>query len=77
MRCFQPLARCHLYFVPRVLNWSQEFPDWSEMNWATIQILNHCLMIFWFIFGFLYLFHADEILATSIGRSILICMVIF
>jgi len=47
------------------------------MNWATIQILNHCLMIFWFIFGFLYLFHADEILATSIGRSILICMVIF
>ncbi len=62
---------------PKTLRWKEELPNWSAMNRATIRILNHCLMIFWFILGFIYLIHAKDMVTTSIGRSILIGMVVF
>jgi hypothetical protein len=66
----------HLLF-PKMLKWKEELPSWSPENRAAIRILNHALMLFWLLLGWLYLFHAGEMVTTGLGRSLLIGMVLF
>ena len=43
----------------------------SVENRACIQVLNQCLMLFWYLMGALYLLFPNEILTTSLGKALL------
>jgi len=69
-------AVLHLFF-PKMLNWKKDLLSLTNDNRACMKILNLCLMAFWLIFGFIYLFHTTEIVNTYLGKSILASMVLF
>ncbi len=78
------IAGVHLIFCglthigfSKIFNWEEELPKMSPENRACIQILNHCLMLFWYMAGALYILFADEIISTSIGKAILTGICIF
>ncbi len=69
-------ALLHLLF-PKMLRWKNDLASLSPANRAGMKIMNLCLMLFWLIFGYVYLFHAPEIVGTGLGRSILVSMIVF
>ena len=69
-------ALLHLFF-PKILNWKKDLLSLSKDNQACMKILNMCLMIFWLILAFIYLFHSNAIASTDLGKSILASMIIF
>ncbi len=42
-----------------------------------MQVLNLCLMWVFVIFAYVSIFHADELLTTDLGRSVLVGIVVF
>ena len=66
----------HIFF-PKLLNWKKDLKSLSETNQDTMKILNICLMLFWFGLGYLYLWHAPEMVGTGLGRALLVCMCLF
>lgn len=69
-------AILHVLF-PKMLRWKDDLRSLAPANRAAMKIMNLCLTVFWLIFGYLYLFHAPEIVGTGLGRSILISMIVF
>ncbi|MBU0515037.1 MAG: hypothetical protein KJ621_09715 [Proteobacteria bacterium] len=69
-------AIIHVLF-PKMLRWKKDLASLAPANRAGMKIMNLCLMVFWLIFGYLYLFHAPEIAGTGLGRSILMSMIVF
>ncbi len=66
----------HIFF-PKLLRWNKDLESLSETNQATMRVLNICLMLFWFGLGYLYLWHAPEMVGTSLGKALLVCMCLF
>lgn len=66
----------HLAF-PKLLGWQKDLQSLNPINQATMKILNICLMLFWFVLGYLYLMHAPEVVGTGLGVALLVCMSIF
>lgn len=66
----------HLLFW-RIFKWPEELPRLSSLNQAIMQVLNLSLTFVFVIFANLSIFHADELLHTGLGRSILGLISIF
>ncbi len=78
------MAGAHLIFCGlthlgfgKIFNWEEELPKMSPENRSCIQILNHCLMLFWYIVGIIYLIFPGDIVATSLGNALLTSICIF
>lgn len=66
----------HIFFW-KLFDWKQDLSKLTEVNRAIMQILNLCLMLVFLLFAYVSLFHADELLTTSLGNSILYGIVLF
>ncbi|MGI8668399.1 MAG: hypothetical protein ACR2J3_00975 [Aridibacter sp.] len=66
----------HVFFW-KLFKWKEELSKLSDVNKAVMQVLNLCLMWVFLIFAYVSLFHADELLTTSLGKSVLIGIVLF
>ena len=70
------LAVYHLLFW-RLFNWQDEFSKLSAFNEAIIRALNLSLTFALVIFGYLSLAHTHELLATPLGRALLMLIALF
>jgi len=61
----------------RLFDWKNDLESLTPLNKAVMQVMNLALMLFILIFGFVSFFHADDLLTTSLGRTILIGIVVF
>ena len=66
----------HLLFW-RIFKWNTELKQLSFLNRAIMQVLNLCLIWVFVIFGYVSLFHADGLLSTSLGHSLLVLIALF
>lgn len=66
----------HLSFW-KLFDWRNDLQSLSEINRAVIQILNLRLMWIFLVFAYISFFHADELLSTSIGKTILVGIIFF
>lgn len=61
----------------RLFDWKKDLENLTPLNKSVMQVMNLALMVFIFIFGFVSFFHADDLLTTSLGRTLLIGIVAF
>jgi len=66
----------HLFFW-KIFKWDSELSSLNFLNSAIMQVLNLCLTFCFLIFFCISVFHSSELLSTSLGRSILMCISIF
>lgn len=66
----------HLLFW-RIFNWKTDLKQVSFLNRAIMQVLNLCLIWVFAIFGYISIFHANDLLASSLGHSLLVLMALF
>ena len=66
----------HLFFW-KLFNWKRDLESLTQVNKAIMQVLNLCLMLVFLIFAYISIFHADELLAKGLGKSMLIGMIAF
>ena len=61
----------HLLFW-RVFDWKRDLASLTFINRQVMQILNLCLTFVFLIFAYISFFHTAELLATSLGRALLL-----
>jgi len=61
----------HLFFW-KLFDWKQDLGSLTPLNKSVMQVLNLSLMVVFLVFSYVSIFHADEILNTSLGKSILV-----
>jgi hypothetical protein len=70
----------HIYF-PHFFQWDQRLASLSGDNAmiisANLAIMNYCLLVFWVILAYLPIVHADDMLETRMGKSLLTGIVVF
>lgn len=66
----------HLFFW-KLLKWEDQLKRVSLVNKAVVQTLNICLTFIFLLIAYIFFFHSDEILTTSIGRVLLLGMALF
>ena len=66
----------HLFFW-RLFNWKEDLRSVSFLNRAIMQVLNLSLTFVFVLFGYISLMHAEELVKTSLGQSLLLLMAIF
>ncbi len=66
----------HIFFW-KLFNWKQDLQSLNDVNRAIMQVLNLCLMLVFLIFGYVSIFHTDELLTTGLGKSILVGIALF
>lgn len=66
----------HVFFW-KIFDWKRDLENLTDVNKAITQVLNLCLMLCFLIFAYVSIFQADELLTTSLGKSILVGMVLF
>jgi hypothetical protein len=73
-------ALFHIVF-PKMFNWKENLSELSgdkkfiiEQN---LHIMNICLLLFWLVFAIVPFFFSSELLTTSIGKSILVLIIVF
>lgn len=66
----------HLFFW-KLFDWKRDLQSLTGVNRAIIQVLNLCLMLVFLIFAYVSIFHAEELLTTGLGKSILFGIVLF
>ena len=66
----------HIFFW-KLFDWKRDLESLTEVNRAIMQVLNLCLMLVFLIFAYVSIFHADELLTTDLGRSMLVGIVLF
>ncbi|MBN2118677.1 MAG: hypothetical protein JW730_19040 [Anaerolineales bacterium] len=66
----------HLFFW-KLFRWEEDLASLTHINRAVMQILNLCLTFVFLLFGYLSLFHTQELLAGGLGKAILIGVAIF
>lgn len=66
----------HIFFW-KLFKWKQELNKLHAVNKAIMQVMNLCLMLVFLIFAYISIFHADELLTTGLGKSILFGIVLF
>ena len=74
------LAVFHLFY-PRLFKWESNLKGLDVKRKDVIKqnlyVSNASMLVLWLFFSFLSLFYAKELLSTSIGKGILIGIVIF
>jgi len=66
----------HLLFW-RIFNWKEDLRSLSFLNRAIMQVVNLSLTIVFIIFAYISLVHTNELLSTSLGKSLLTFMALF
>ena len=66
----------HLSFW-RIFDWKRDLQRLSFLNRAIMQVLNLSLTFAFVIFGYVSWFHAEELLGTRLGRSLLVLIAVF
>lgn len=66
----------HLFFW-KLFDWKNDLSSLNPLNKAIMQVLNLCLMLVFLIFAYISVFHTDELLTTSLGKSMLVGIVLF
>ncbi len=73
-------ALFHIVF-PKMFNWNENLSELSDDKSIIIKqnlhIMNICLLLFWLVFAIVPFFFASELLTTSIGKTILISIIVF
>jgi hypothetical protein len=70
------LAVFHLLFW-KLFNWKQDLATLTPLNRAVVQILNLCLTFVFLVFAYISFFHANELLHSKLGRSLLALITLF
>ena len=66
----------HLFFW-KLFDWKQDLRSLTPLNKSVMQVLNLSLMVVFLVFSYISIFHADEILNTSLGKAILVGIALF
>lgn len=61
-----------MFWNLKFFNWAEELPRMSLLNSGVMQIMNLCLMVILLITAFVLFFHTNEMITTSLGKSLLI-----
>ncbi len=64
-------------FFWRLFEWRTDLRSLSAINRRVMPILNLCLMFVFAAFAYVSMFHAAELLRTSLGTSLLLLMSLF
>jgi hypothetical protein len=70
------LAVFHLLFW-KLFNWKRDLATLTPLNRAVVQILNLCLTFVFLVFAYISYFHANELLHSKLGRSLLALIATF
>jgi hypothetical protein len=70
------LAVFHTLFW-RLFDWKTELPRLSPTNRGVVQVMNLGLIALFLIIAGLCLFCAEEMAATCLGRTLLVCLGVF
>ena len=66
----------HLMFW-KIFDWKSDLRGLSFLNRAIMQVLNLSLTFAFFIFAYVSLLHAPELLSTPLGRALLVLIALF
>ncbi len=66
----------HLLFW-KIFDWKRDLENLTSVNKAVMQVLNLSLSVVFLIFAYVSIFHAEELLTTSLGKSIVGGIVLF
>ncbi|HMS39039.1 MAG TPA: hypothetical protein PKE69_02350 [Pyrinomonadaceae bacterium] len=66
----------HIFFW-KLFDWKRDLESVKKVNKGIIQVLNLCLMLCFLIFAYISLFQADELLSTSLGKTLIAGMAFF
>lgn len=66
----------HLLFW-RIFDWKRDLASLRFVNRQVMQILNLCLTFVFLMFACISFFHAEELLKTGLGRSLLLLISVF
>jgi len=70
------LAIFHLFFW-RIFHWKEDLASLTRINRAIMQILNICLTFLFFVVAYVSFAHAEELISTPLGRTILASIALF
>ena len=66
----------HILFW-RLFDWKYDLESIAKVNKGIIQVLNLCLMLVFLIFAYISLVQTDELLTSSLGKSLIVGMALF
>ncbi len=66
----------HVFFW-RLFDWRNDLESVMAVNKSIIQVLNLCLMLCFLIFAYISLAETDELLSSSLGKSLIAGMALF
>lgn len=66
----------HVFFW-RLFDWRNDLDSVMAVNKSIIQVLNLCLMLCFLIFAYISLAETDELLSSSLGKSLIAGMALF
>lgn len=66
----------HVFFWP-LFDWRNDLDSVMAVNKSIIQVLNLCLMLCFLIFAYISLAETDELLSSSLGKSLIAGMALF
>ena len=66
----------HILFW-RLFDWKHGLESIAKVNKGIIQVLNLCLMLCFLIFAYISLVQTDELLTSSLGKSLIVGMALF
>ena len=66
----------HIFFW-KLFDWKYDLENLTNTNKAIMQVLNLCLMLVFLIFAYVSIFQTDELLTTSLGKTLLAGMALF
>lgn len=69
-------ALFHMLFW-KLFRWKRELASLNHLNRAVMQVLNLCLTFVFLIFAYLLIVYSGELVATSLGRSLLLLISVF
>lgn len=66
----------HLFFW-RLFKWKEDLKRISHINRQIMQIMNLCLIFVFLVMSYVSFFHANELLTTSLGNTLLFAIGLF
>lgn len=66
----------HVFFW-KLFDWKNDLESLKRVNKGIIQVLNLCLMLVFLTFAYISFFQTDELLNTSLGKTLIAGMALF
>ncbi len=66
----------HIFFW-KLFDWKNDLKSVKNVNKGIIQVLNLCLMLVFLIFAYISLVQTDELLNTTLGKTLIAGMALF